>query len=277
MVKGIVLFVELNVASSTYFQRADRKEICQIAGSTVTTGSQGSLTVIKLPAYRPEVFKQVIIYIYTGRVSLSVDTAPELLAAAAALGLESLRQHCHQHIADSLSAANACALLAAAQLLSQWYGDTGQRWRLLYRASDHDHSAQEFHRLCDGVAPTFTLCLGESGQLCGGFSDVAWVQSGARGRYIHSDSAFLFTLVNHQNVPPTRFPVKKRMYAICYHPQCGPIFGAGADLCISDRCDSTGESYSNLPHSYDGDGASSALLFGDYNFNVADYEVFTVA
>ncbi|XP_043243661.1 uncharacterized protein LOC122392639 [Amphibalanus amphitrite] len=431
------------------FQRTDRKEVCQIAGSTVTTGSQGSLTVIKLPAYRPEVFKQVIIYIYTGRVSLSVDTAPELLAAAAALGLESLRQHCHQHIADSLSAANACALLAAAvrlqdatgsedgslidkclsyigqraaecvqtagflnlprkamirlisseqlaldeesvwravlawakhgagvtrpapqwsdeertrvcahmsgvinhvklllidsqvfadeveptgvvpmelsleryrfaalpdkfrrervaedrrlqprlsghlftgsrlltgpsagrlqQLLSQWYGDTGQRWRLLYRASDHDHSAQEFHRLCDGVAPTFTLCLGESGQLCGGFSDVAWVQSGARGRYIHSDSAFLFTLVNHQNVPPTRFPVKKRMYAICYHPQCGPIFGAGADLCISDRCDSTGESYSNLPHSYDGDGASSALLFGDYNFNVADYEVFTVA
>ena len=60
---------------------------------------------------------------------------------------------------------------------------------------------------------------GESGQLCGGFSDVAWVQSGNKGRYIHSDEAFLFTLVNSQSVPPTRFPVKKRMYAICYHPQ----------------------------------------------------------
>ena len=59
--------------------------------------------------------------------------------------------------------------------------------------------------------------------------------------------------------------------------RCGPIFGAGADLCISDRCDSSGESYSNLPHSYDGEGASSALLFGDYSFNVADYEVFTLA
>ena len=60
---------------------------------------------------------------------------------------------------------------------------------------------------------------GENGQLCGGYSDVPWVQSGNKGRYIHSDEAFLFTLVNHQNVPPTKFPVKKRMYAICYHPQ----------------------------------------------------------
>ena len=70
------------------------------------------------------------------------------------------------------------------------------------------------------VIPVTASCAqGESGQLCGGFSDVAWVQSGNKGRYIHSDEAFLFTLVNSQNVPPTKFPVKKRMYAICYHPQ----------------------------------------------------------
>lgn len=35
------------------------------------------------------------------------------------------------------------------------------------------------------------------------------------------------------------------------------------------------DSYSNLPHTYDGDGASPAALMGDYNFTVADYEVFT--
>lgn len=34
------------------------------------------------------------------------------------------------------------------------------------------------------------------------------------------------------------------------------------------------DSYSNLPHTYDGDGASPATLMGDYNFTVADYEVF---
>ena len=55
------------------------------------------------------------------------------------------------------------------QLLCQWYGDVRQRWRLLYRASAHQHSAYEFHRLCDGVAPTFTVCL-VSGWRGAGFS-----------------------------------------------------------------------------------------------------------
>lgn len=55
----------------------------------------------------------------------------------------------------------------------------------------------------------------------------------------------------------------------------GPIFGAGADLLISSNCNTNMDSYSNLPHTYDGDGASSSVLMGDYNFAVADYEVFT--
>lgn len=35
------------------------------------------------------------------------------------------------------------------------------------------------------------------------------------------------------------------------------------------------ESYSNLPHSYDGEHASNTILMGDYHFSVVDYEVFT--
>lgn len=56
----------------------------------------------------------------------------------------------------------------------------------------------------------------------------------------------------------------------------GPIFGAGADLSIANHCNANMESYSNLPHSYDGEGASCTLLMGDYNFSVLDYEVFTI-
>lgn len=56
---------------------------------------------------------------------------------------------------------------------------------------------------------------------------------------------------------------------------CGPIFGAGADLLIASNCNTNMDSYSNLPHSYDGDNASSSVLMGDYNFSVLDYEVFT--
>lgn len=59
--------------------------------------------------------------------------------------------------------------------------------------------------------------------------------------------------------------------------ECGPIFGAGADLMISNNCNSNIDSYSNLPHSYDGVNASCTTLFSDYNFSIQDYEVFTVA
>jgi len=58
---------------------------------------------------------------------------------------------------------------------------------------------------------------------------------------------------------------------------CGPIFGAGADLLISSNCNTNMDSYSNLPHSYDGANAAHLTLFGDYNFTITDYEVYTLA
>lgn len=66
---------------------------------------------------------------------------------------------------------------------------------------------------------------------------------------------------------------------LCFNPfRVGPIFGAGADLQIANACNTNMDSYSNLPHSYDGgNNASSSSLFGDYNFTIAEYEVYTLA
>uniref|UniRef100_A0A0P4WD62 TLDc domain-containing protein n=2 Tax=Scylla olivacea TaxID=85551 RepID=A0A0P4WD62_SCYOL len=161
------------------------------------------------------------------------------------------------------------------RILNNWYGVNKQMWRLVYRASTHGYSADAFHRHCDGVAPTYTIVMGQHGEICGGFSDVPWGKTTMKGRYVASDKAFLFTLVNNQDIPPTKFPVIKKMFAICYHPDCGPIFGAGADLFIAGNCNQNLESYSNLPHSYDGENASCNTLMSDYNFTVLDYEVFS--
>jgi len=100
----------------------ERKEVCKIAGSTVTPGAPGSLTVVKLPAYRPDVFKQLTTYIYTGRVAVTDDTALELLAVSRALGMEPLQQHCEDHVTAKMSVANACAFLAAAVRLEDVTG-----------------------------------------------------------------------------------------------------------------------------------------------------------
>nr|CAI5821948.1 unnamed protein product [Callosobruchus analis] len=161
------------------------------------------------------------------------------------------------------------------RILNTWYGYAKQTWRLLFRASSHGYSGTAFHRHCDGIAPTYVIVLGVRGEICGGFSDTAWERSSGKSHYAASERAFLFTLCNHQNLPPTQFHIIKKPFAICYHPDSGPIFGAGADLLISNNCNSNMDSYSNLPHTYDGEGASPSVLMGDYNFTVADYEVFT--
>ncbi|CAB3374369.1 Hypothetical predicted protein [Cloeon dipterum] len=161
------------------------------------------------------------------------------------------------------------------RILNEWYGNPKQQWRLVFRASAHNFSAQAFHRLCDGISPTYTIVASKQGHICGGFSNVPWEKPQTISYYTYSDKAFLFTLANKQDIPPSKFPVVKRMFAVVYVPTCGPVFGAGADLSISNNCNQNSESYSNLPHSFDGEGASLNVLMGGYNFKVHDYEVFT--
>lgn len=427
------------------FQNLKRGEICKLPGSSVSPSAPGTPTPIRLPQLQGSTFREVLYYIYTGKIVLQDGAVFEVLSIAQELGMDELRLSCEEHITNTLSIHNACTFLAAAidlqertlgakgarsfvdrcvayigenamecvktsaflnlpkealirlvssdfltleeedvwravltwakhqagvtqptvhwteeerarvcqhlngvinhvrlllidsqvfaeeveptgavpmelsleryrfaalprkfsqvedkrmqprmsqklfqgseillqdklhfqRILNSWYGDAKQMWRLIFRASTHGYSAEAFHRHCDCISPTVVLVLGTHGEICGGFSDVPWGKTSVKGRYVASEKAFLFTLVNNQDLPPAKFEVVKKMFAIAHHSDFGPIFGAGADLCIASNCNSNLESYSNLPHSYDCDGACSTILMGDYNFTVLDYEVFT--
>ncbi|KAJ8931232.1 hypothetical protein NQ314_015876 [Rhamnusium bicolor] len=156
------------------------------------------------------------------------------------------------------------------RILNAWFGHAKQTWRLVYRASSHGYSASSFHRHCDGISPTYVIVLGARGEICGGFSDAAWGRPPGKNHYVLSERAFLFTLYNHQGLPPTQFHLKETF---------GDVLDQFLELVliflISSNCNSNMDSYSNLPHTYDGEGASPSILMGDYNFTVADYEVFT--
>ncbi|XP_051858860.1 uncharacterized protein LOC117565272 isoform X2 [Drosophila albomicans] len=167
--------------------------------------------------------------------------------------------------------------LALQSVLNGWFGVPKQSWRLVYRASTHGHGSSSFHRYCDGVAPCMVIGVGAHGEISGGYTDVAWAKTSRKGGYLHSERAFLFMLNPPNGEQPVKFDIVKKPYAICYHPDCGPIFGAGADLLISSNCNVNTDSYSNLPHSYDGPSAAHMTLFGDYNFTISDYEVYTLA
>eukprot|EP00090_Calanus_glacialis_P005423 TRINITY_DN14201_c0_g1_i5.p1 TRINITY_DN14201_c0_g1~~TRINITY_DN14201_c0_g1_i5.p1 ORF type:complete len:545 (-),score=143.55 TRINITY_DN14201_c0_g1_i5:24-1658(-) len=158
-------------------------------------------------------------------------------------------------------------------ILNCWYGNPHQAWTVIYRASEHNFQAAAFHDACDGASPTYILVKSDTGYVSGGFTAIPWSRPTGKGRYIASDNSFLFSLYSPQRRQPRQFAIKKKLFAVSHHPDCGPVFGAGADLFICDNCDKVGDSYSNLPHSYDGDQASSSCLMGEYSFMVEEYEV----
>ncbi|KPM05892.1 hypothetical protein QR98_0043640 [Sarcoptes scabiei] len=165
------------------------------------------------------------------------------------------------------------------KILNNWYGFDQAFWKLQFRASDHQFSAKSFHQHCDGYGPTIVLILSTKGYLSGGFSDAKWSSgNNGRGRYAASDRSFLFRLhCSGQRFSPKKFPIKKKNFALGHSPNAGPVFGGGADLYLADQCNLNEESYSNLPHSYDGLDADNQSLFGSSEFKVIDYEVFCLA
>ena len=55
-------------------------------------------------------------------------------------------------------------------VLNQWYSNSNSTissvtWKLVFRASQYDFSASEFHRICDGLAPLYIVILGPKGEV----------------------------------------------------------------------------------------------------------------
>ena len=52
-------------------------------------------------------------------------------------------------------------------------------------------------------------------------------QSSGKGRYVSSNHSFLFSLHAPTGPNVRKFNIKKKLFAVSHHPNCGPIFGAG--------------------------------------------------
>ena len=110
------------------------------------------------------------------------------------------------------------------------------------------------------------------------------VGSGSGGRY--DSNAFLFSLVNKPGWAPVKLPQTgkysyRRQYSIYDNPSCGPSFGGGYDIYISNYASSNRNSYSNLgceyspPSGYSyGSTFAQTFLAGSYNFTPDEIETF---
>lgn len=155
-----------------------------------------------------------------------------------------------------------------------------QPWRLIYRASEHGFDASDFHRRCDTFAPTISIIHADSGNLFGGYTTVPW--SSATVRADQPDpTAFLFTLRNNLNVPPTKFPIAEgfQQCAISHNPTCGPNFGSpkneGSDLCLRAKFNEKTNCIF-FPRSYVDTTNYGAAIFAKKYFACKEVEVFAL-
>ena len=62
--------------------------------------------------------------------------------------------------------------------LREWLGND-YKWKLLYRASEHDYTAKSFHEYCDNVnGPTLIVIKSSEGWIFGGYTTQSWSGKG---------------------------------------------------------------------------------------------------
>ncbi|KAK8810507.1 hypothetical protein WA158_007082 [Blastocystis sp. Blastoise] len=125
--------------------------------------------------------------------------------------------------------------------LIDWLGRE-KKWRLLFRASEHEYKTSEFHKYCDnqGETVTFIKHIGHNNQLniFGGYISKNWgSQDSQWGVYNSYSKEFLFTLSNEHNIPPTKYEYSDyhTSYGMHSSSNLGPTFGYN-DIKISDDC-----------------------------------------
>ena len=45
-----------------------------------------------------------------------------------------------------------------ARQILEWIGDEQADWSLIYKTTYEEYKAEDFHRHCDGIGPTVTVC-----------------------------------------------------------------------------------------------------------------------
>jgi len=147
--------------------------------------------------------------------------------------------------------------------VSKYMGQT------LFIASEDGDTAPQFHAACDDKSPTVVIIETTTGNVFGGYTDVAWSSANS---WASSSNTFLFRLrpiMQHYDLK-----VGQEGRAIYRHVNYGPTFGAGHDIHIASSALESTSSYTNGGNSYNFPSYPNYQLNdGVKNFKVKDYVV----
>jgi len=154
-----------------------------------------------------------------------------------------------------------------------------KKFTLLYKATTDGFLATSFHKKCDDQGHTLTIIQTKDGYLFGGYTSQSWSSANNKwGIWKPDPTAFLFTLTNPHDHPPTTCPLQPghAKHAILCYPTCCAIFGAGHDLMLESRSNEHNHSMTVFSSFVDVVGKGSESFTGSAHFTTSDIEVFAV-
>eukprot|EP01084_Bolivina_argentea_P050350 92571_1 len=114
-----------------------------------------------------------------------------------------------------------------------------KRFSLLFRASEHGYTSNQFHNKCDDNGPTITIIKSHFGNIFGGYRSVSWTTPQMKTS-TQDTNAFLFLVRSNDKVNQNKCPMVFKLNSnvsgcsLSCNRFCGPCFGK--DLCIEDHC-----------------------------------------
>ena len=158
------------------------------------------------------------------------------------------------------------------QLLEWSNHDSKQKISLLYKASRDGFTGIDFHSKCDNEGETWTVIQDVKGNIFGGYTKFSW---NSIDDSVFDPNAYIFTLVNPHNIPPTKYKVTPGyQHSINDFSGFSPMFGGGVDIYVSEQSDTNKRSCFNFPKSYvDSTGKAKETFTGDRCFKSKEIEV----
>ena len=137
--------------------------------------------------------------------------------------------------------------------------------QLLFRGSEHNFAAAEFHKYCDNKGPTITIIYNEHNRIFGGYVTKSWISESIG---IIDPTAFLFTI--RPKLTYIGFNNDETKMGIWPNEVHGPIFGR-CDIFIDDEC--RYNSTDSRIFKFDNKLLNPSSI---RKFEVKEYEVFSV-
>ncbi|KAK8814134.1 hypothetical protein WA158_007996 [Blastocystis sp. Blastoise] len=168
-------------------------------------------------------------------------------------------------------------------ILNRWL-DGNKSWKLLYRGSQDGFTGKIFHDKCDNQGETVTIIRNNDyghKYIFGGYTSCSWCTS---GKWEYDPKAFIFTLQNPLHHPAIKFNTSDPSNSLYCNESCGPSFGLGCDLYVSDKCNEVRYNYIHFSYGYGPDTTKQGwkLFLEDkgedsYYFTVDEIEVYGIA